>query len=263
MEPGRRQELADRLWQARTAGQAIAPLTESDPAITIEDAYRISVLNAERRAGLPETRLIGKKIGLTSRAVQKQLGVDQPDFGYLTSDMEVAHQGELPAPRLIQGRVEGEVAFVLGSTLRGPGITPADVRAATDHVRVAIEIIDSRVRDWKIKIQDTIADNASSAYFVLGPARVRLDEIDLVRAKMQLWVNGELKSQGQGSACLDDPLNAVAWLANKMGELGVALAAGDVILSGAYGPVVPVRAGDISAVEIDGLGRVEFRLAEG
>ena len=262
MEPARRQELADALWEARRSGVPIAPLTESDPGITLEDAYLVSLLNSERRVGLPGVRRIGKKIGLTSRAVQKQLGVDQPDFGYLTSDMEIPQGGELASSRLLQGKIEGEVAFVLKQPLRGPGVTIADVRAATDYVRVAIEIIDSRVRDWKIRIQDTVADNASSAFLVMGTKHVALADVDLVSANMNLWINGELKSHGKGSACLDDPLNAVAWLANKMGELGVSLDAGDVILSGAYGPVVPVKAGDDCAVEIDGLGRVEFRVVE-
>lgn len=262
MESKQWQFFADQLWQARQSGTPIAPLSESAPGISLGDAYEISKLNFARRIGQPGVRAIGKKIGLTSRAVQKQLGVEEPDFGYLTSDMEVRHQGEISARHLIQGRIEGEVAFVLKKSLLGTNTTASDVLAATDHVRACIEGIDSRVRDWKIRIQDTVADNASSAFFVLAPEKIQLGSIDLVAARMRLWVNGEQKSEGVGSACMESPLQAVAWLANAMGALGSPLLAGDIILSGAYGPVVPVKAGDDCAVEISGLGRVEFRVAD-
>ncbi len=229
--------------------------------MSIEDAYAVSKLVMERKIH-DGAKLVGKKIGLTAFAVQKQLGVDQPDFGYLLSDMQVANRGQLQKGSLIQGKVEGEVAFVLKSSLQGPGIYPEDVVEATDYVSPCIEVIDSRIVDWKIKIQDTIADNASSAFFVLGAKQSPLAETDLVFGKMRLWVDGEMKSEGTGKSCMDNPLNAVTWLANKMGELGVELAAGDVILSGAYGPVVPIEIGQNCRVEIADLGDVEFTYGE-
>lgn len=247
--------LADRLWLSRIEGRPCAPLTESSPELTIPNAYRISRMNLERRLRGGE-RLRGRKIGLTSAAVQRQLGVDQPDFGYLTSAMEISDGGKLSQGALLQGKVEGEAAFVMRKDLRGPGIGLAQVQDATESVAVCIEIIDSRIRDWKIKIQDTIADNASAAFFVLGSRRTRLSEIDLKKAKMSLRMNGEIKSTGEGTACLGDPALAVAWLANALGELGDGLSAGDIVLSGAFGPVVPFKPGDRCEVEIEGLGKV-------
>lgn len=250
-------EIADSIWAVRQGGAPCAPITEADPEITIEDAYLVSKEIMERRLA-DGAKLVGKKIGLTAFAVQKQLGVDQPDFGYLLSDMIVENGGVLPSGSLIQGKVEGEVAFVLKESVQGPGLTNEDIIRATDYVSPCIEIIDSRIANWKIKIQDTIADNASSAFFVLGEEKVPLADIDLVKASMNLWLNEEKKSEGTGKACMDNPLNAVAWLANKMGELGVRLEAGDIILSGAYGPVVPIAEGQQCRVEIAGLGDVKF-----
>ena len=249
---------ADMLWQARMDHAPCAPLTELESKITLDDAYRVSELNFRRRVEEQGVRLVGKKIGLTSAAVQQQLGVTEPDFGYLTSDMRLESGDTLAPRRLIQGKFEGEVAFTLKDRLAGPGVDVEAVRAATDYVQVTIEVIDSRVRDWKIKIQDTVADNASSAYFVLGSEKVAFSEVDLVGATMKLWKNDELCSEGSGAACMGDPALAVAWLANCMGRFGVALEPGDIILSGAYGPVVALEPGDQGAVEITGLGRVSF-----
>lgn len=254
--------LAERLRICRAEGRACAPLTQTHPDITLADAYKISSRNFVRRTAAGDVRSIGRKIGLTSLAVQKQLGVNQPDFGYLTSDMQVANGGTVAAGSLIQGRAEGEVAFVLARDLRGPGITPSDVLAATDYVVACIEIIDSRVQDWKIQIQDTIADNASSALLVLGDVRQHPGQFDLRMAGMTLWRNGEVESTGVGAACLDHPVNAVQWLANTLGELGDTLKAGDIILSGAYGPVAVLNPGDRVEVAISGLGRVSCRYAD-
>lgn len=247
-------QLADALFQARVNRVACAPLTESFPALTLQDAYTMSDINLKRRCGQGGVRLVGKKIGLTSVAVQKQLGVNEPDFGYLTSDMAVALGGTVSIASLLQARVEGETAFVLKSDLAGPGVTAAQVIQATDFVLPCIEIIDSRVRDWKIKIQDTVADNASSALFVLGTEPSSLRSVELARAGMSLRINGEVLSTGTGAACLSHPVNAVAWLANTLGRFGETLRAGEVILSGAFGPVVPVKAGDRVDVSIAGLG---------
>jgi 2-keto-4-pentenoate hydratase len=254
--------LANRLWNARTHGKPCEPLTQLRPALTVGDAYLISKENYWRRLRSAGARAVGRKIGLTSRAVQQQLGVDQPDFGYLTSDMQVPDGGTLKAGSLIHGRVEGEVAFVLGTELRGkPSFE--DVVKATQHVAVCIEIIDSRVRDWKIAIQDTVADNASSAFFVLGSHPRKLADVDLRMAGMSLWKNGQLESTGVGAACLDHPVNAVAWLARTMTELGDPLQKGDVILSGAYGPIVPFAEGDRCEVRINGLGSVSASYGRG
>lgn len=247
--------LADRLYAARITGKACDPLTETHPAITLNDAYTISDINMRRRTE-QGVRVIGKKIGLTSRAVQKQLGVDQPDFGYLSSDMNLPLGDRAPIETLLQPRVEGEVAFMLKKDLLGPGITAAHVVSATEFVLPCIEIIDSRVKDWKIKVEDTVADNASSALFVLGASPRNLGYQDLRMAGMALRLNGEVLSTGAGMACLEHPVNAVAWLANTLGAYGVPLKAGEIILSGAFGPVVPVKAGDHCEVEISGLGTV-------
>jgi 2-oxopent-4-enoate hydratase len=254
--------LADSLYEARTQKKACDSLTSRVPELTIRDAYTISEINLKRRMEQENARLIGKKIGLTSRAVQRQLGVNEPDFGYLTSDMNAPLGETVSLAGLLYPKVEGETAFVLKKDLTGPGVTVADVIRATDFVLPCIEIIDSRVKDWKIKIQDTVADNASSALFVLGTEPKRLRESDLRLAGMALRINGEVLSTGSGAACLDHPCLAVAWLANKMGEFGVSLKAGDVILSGAFGPVVPVTQNCQVEVEISGLGRVGCHFQE-
>lgn len=260
MQSSEHLKLADLLFQSRTKIEPCEPLTLLNPALTIEDAYAISEINLKRRIEQGAARLVGKKIGLTSLAVQKQLGVQEPDFGYLTSDMHVKNGGYVARESMLLPKVEGEVAFILKGDLKGPGITREQVIAATDYVQPCIEIIDSRVKDWKIKIQDTVADNASSAYFVLGEQKSALDLNLRLREKgMALRVNGEVLSTGVGAACLDDPILAVAWLANTMGKFGVSLKAGDIILSGAYGPVVPVQKGDQVEVEISGLGSVSCK----
>lgn len=251
------QSLSDTLWNARSHQQPCSPLTELKPDLTLADSYGISRLVLDRRlSGSPGIRLVGRKIGLTSVAVQRQLGVDQPDFGYLTSDMLVDAGGIVPGNQLLQPRVEGEVAFLLGKDLKGPGIRHEDVVAATDHVVACIEVIDSRIRDWKIAIQDTVADNASSAFVVLGTQPRKLKDLDLRMAGMVLRINGEIRSTGMGAACLNDPVDAVAWLANTLGKLGDGLKAGDIVLSGAYGPVVAFGPGDFCEVEIHRLGKV-------
>jgi 2-oxopent-4-enoate/cis-2-oxohex-4-enoate hydratase len=210
----------------------------------------------------PPARPIGHKIGLTSRAVQRQLGVDQPDFGCLLSDMVVDDGGTVPPNLLIQPRVEGEVAFVLGRALSGPGVTVADVLAATELLLPCIEIIDSRIADWRITYPDTIADNASSGMLVLGGVGVTPTGKDLALAGLALRLDGEVVSTGAGAACMGHPANAVAWLANTLGRIGRSLHAGDVILSGALGPVVPVRPGQHVEVEIAGVGTASCRFAD-
>ncbi len=258
------QLLADRLWNAQFSGVPATALTESNPEITLADAYAIQRINLDRRMneqGLYgwKARLIGRKIGITSTAVQNWLGVSEPDFGGLLDDMAVPDGGTADISKLLQPRVEGEIAFVLKKCLVGPGITAAQVIAATECVIPAIEVVDSRIRDWKFKIQDTIADNASSGMFVLGSQPAKLRDIDLRAIGMTLRKNGEVVATGAGAACLGSPVNAVVWLANKLGELGTQLNTGQVILSGALGPVSPVAAGDHVSVNIGRMAAVSAR----
>lgn len=255
-------KLVDTLAQAKESRKPCAPLTEIFPALTLPEAYSVSEITLTNWLRQGKGRLTGKKIGLTSRAVQKQLGVAEPDFGYLTSEMNLPMGESVSRSSLLQPKVEGEVAFVLKRDLVGPGLTVADVIRATEFVLPCIEVIDSRVKDWKIKIQDTVADNASSAKYVLGTKPTRLGALDLRQSGMALRINGEVVSTGCGAACLDHPALAVAWLANTLGAHGVSLKAGEVILSGAFGPVMPVSAGDHVEVSISGLGSVHCFFGE-
>jgi 2-oxopent-4-enoate/cis-2-oxohex-4-enoate hydratase len=258
MNPELIQSLGDELYAALTACTVVEPLTSRHPEITIADAYAIQQrLNARRIAA--GERVIGKKIGVTSKAVMNMLGVYQPDFGLLTDGM-VYNEGEaIEAKTLIQPKAEGEIAFLLKKRLQGPGVTAADVLAATEGVMACFEIVDSRVRDWKIKIQDTVADNASCGVFVLGDHVVDPREVDLTTCGMVLEKNGEVAVTGAGAAALGHPLNAVAWLANTLGPLGLALEPGEVVLSGALAAMVPVKAGDSLRMAIGGIGGCSVR----
>lgn len=250
--------LGDELYSALVACKTVEPLTARHADITIDDAYRIQQRLNARRIDAGE-RVIGKKIGVTSQAVMTMLGVDQPDFGMLTDAM-VYNEGEaIVAARLIQPKAEGEIAFVLKRDVQGPGVTTADVLAATEGVMACFEIVDSRIRDWKIRIQDTVADNASCGVFVLGDRLVDPRRVDLQTCGMVLEKNGEIAVTGAGAATMRSPLVAVAWLANTLGRLGIALKAGEVVLSGALGAMVPVKAGDSLRVEIGGIGGCSVR----
>lgn len=258
MEPDLINRLGDELYAALTTGEVLAPLTERHPEITIEDAYHIQQRMLARRLAAGET-VIGKKIGVTSKAVMTMLGVHQPDFGWLTDGM-VFNEGEsIPMETLIQPKAEGEIAFVLKSDLQGPGVTAADVLRATEGVMACFEIVDSRIRDWKIRIQDTVADNASCGVFVLGDRMVDPREVDLATCGMVLEKNGEIVVTGAGAATLAHPVNAVVWLVNMLGSLGIGLKAGEVVLSGALGAMVPVAAGDNLRVTIGGIGGCSVR----
>ncbi len=251
-------ELADRLHNAQLSRTPCEALTDTHPDLSIEDAYEIQSVNLRKRIA-DGAELVGRKIGLTSHAVQEWLGVSEPDFGGLLDVMAVPNGGIAPIRQLLQPRVEGELAFVLKRSLRGPGVSAAEVIAATDFVLPAIEIIDSRIRDWKFRIQDTVADNASSGMFVLGSQPTGLGEIDSRTIGLTLRKNGEVVSTGAGAACLGDPVNAVVWLVNRLGALGTEVEAGQVILSGALGPVSPVVAGDFVSVRIGRMGEVSVR----
>ncbi|ART46900.1 2-oxopent-4-enoate hydratase [Acidovorax carolinensis] len=258
MTPELIQQLGDELFDALQGRKTLAPLTSRHPGITIDDAYAIQQRMLARRLAAGE-RVVGKKIGVTSAAVMNMLGVFQPDFGWLTDGM-VYNEGEaIPSSTLIQPKAEGEIAFVLKKTLKGPGVTAADVLAATEGVMACFEIVDSRIQDWKIKIQDTVADNASCGVFVLGDRLVDPRDVDLATVGMVLEKNGDIVATGAGAAALGHPANAVAWLANTLGAHGIALEAGEVVLSGSLGIMVPVTAGDNLRVAMGGIGGCSVR----
>ncbi|MEJ2715905.1 MAG: fumarylacetoacetate hydrolase family protein [Deltaproteobacteria bacterium] len=248
-------EAAQALFEAGRSGQAIGPLTETYPDISVEDAYRVQTLNIEKLIGSGRT-LVGKKIGLTSIAMQQMFNVGEPDYGQLLDHM-LAYQGEpIAMSSMIQPRIEGEIAFILDRDLEGPGITPTEVIRATAGVVAALEIIDSRIRDWKIKIQDTVADNASSAAFVIGSRMVSPLDLDMRHVGFVVTRNGSIAGTAAGAAVLGSPAQSVAWLANKMAEFGIALKAGEIVLSGAAAAAVPVFAGDSITLTVDRIGDV-------
>lgn len=242
-------ELFAALRQQRT----VPPLIARAPELTIDDAYAISLDFLSRRRAEGE-RVVGKKIGVTSKAVQDMLGVHQPDFGFLTDWMHVDGDISVEQKKLIQPRAEAEIAFILRDGLKGPGVTPADVIAATQAIAPCFEIVDSRIDEWKIGIVDTVADNASCGVFILGEARADPRDHDLPNLKVTVTKNGAPLSEGLGSAVQGDPAQAVAWLANTLGEYGVTLDAGDIILSGSLVPLEPAVAGDVFEMELHGVG---------
>ncbi len=251
---------AARLLDASSSGSPCAPLADLLTPGDVETAYAVQEINTRR--WLAEGRVLaGRKIGLTSLAVQKQLGVDQPDYGMLFTDMAVPDGEAIPRHRLIQPKAEAEVAFILGRDLTSEHITVADVIRAVDYALPAIEVVDSRIRDWKITITDTVADNASSGLYVLGGPPRRLDGLDLHGCTMEMTC-GETVSTGAGAACLGHPLNAVLWLARVMARAGRPLKAGDTVLSGALGPMVPVTWGSVVEARIAGLGSVRAAFAK-
>lgn len=251
---------AELLAAATDTARPCPPIRDLFADGDIDAAYEVQRLGTERVLAAGH-RLVGRKIGLTSPAVQRQLGVDQPDFGALFSNMTLTDGGTVPCGRLLQPRVEAELALMLGADLTDPDCTTADVRAATAFVSPALEIVDSRIVGWDITIIDTVADNASSGLFVLGDARVPIDEVEPAEVGMQLHRNGELVSAGSGRDCLGDPLNAAVWLAATLARRGDPLRAGDVVLTGALGPMVPATPGDTFTAGISGVGRVQISFA--
>jgi 2-keto-4-pentenoate hydratase len=243
------------LRTAAESGKACAPVRELIGETSVPDAYAVQEINT-KHAITAGRRIVGAKIGLTSKAVQTQLGVGQPDFGVLFADMDVAEGTEVVLGRLIQPKCEAEIAFVLGRDLHRENLTTADIIGAIDYALAAIEIVDSRVENWSIRITDTIADNASSGLFVLGTRPVRLENIDLTHCNMVMNKNNEQVSSGVGAACLGNPLTALRWLAETMVSIGRPLNAGDIVLSGALGPMVAARPGDQFEARIEGLGSV-------
>lgn len=258
MSEERTARLAGELYAALRERRVVAPLIERHPDLTIDDAYAISLGFLARRRADGE-RVVGKKIGVTSKAVQDMLGVHQPDFGFLTNWMQTGEVIDIDAKALIAPRAEAEIAFMLKDSLAGPGVTAADVIAATDYIAPCFEIVDSRIRDWKIGIVDTVADNASCGVFVLGEAKADPRDHDLPALHVTVTKNGAALSEGYGHAVQGDPAQAVAWLANTLGAYGVTLDAGDVILSGSLVPLEPAAKGDVFAMTLHGVGTCTAR----
>lgn len=252
------QKLGEELFVSLKTGEPIAPLLERYPEMSIDDAYHISLAFLEARLKTNKETVVGKKIGVTSPAVQNMLGVFQPDFGFLTDAMW--SEGQVHMDCHIAPRAEAEIAFKLKSGLKGPGITGADVLAATEYVQPCFEIVDSRIKDWNIKIQDTIADNASCGVFAMGAEKVDPKGLNMAELEVVVEKNGKEISRGLGSAVQGAPENAVAWLANTLGEYDIPFEAGEIILSGSLVPLEPVVRGDQMLATIQGFGAcaVEF-----
>ncbi len=246
------------VWRLDNAQQQRTPCTpvrDVLPAGDLTAAYTVQAkIIANRRAA--GARVVGHKIGLTNPKVQAQLGVDQPDFGVLLSDMRCTGDDPIDITRLLQPRIEAELAFVLNRDLDMPAVTEADVAAATAYITAALEIVDSRITGWDISITDTVADNASSGLFVLAGHQVPLSAVDMTGAEMTMSSGGEIVSSGTTAECLGSPLAAVAWLASTTRDLGVPLRAGDIVLSGALGPMVPVTPGSAFTAAVAGAGTV-------
>lgn len=245
-------QVAQDLLTALKKRQPLPPVAES-LANDLDAAYEVQELVMSEREGTGNPR-VGRKVGLTSEVVQEQLGVDQPDFGVLLADMDVTSEVEVDSSLLIQPKIEAEIAFVMREDVDDP--SPESVLAAVDYMVPALEIVDSRITDWKISIVDTVADNASSGLFVLGPERRTLADLDPKEVGMEMTVNGDVASTGAGVACLGDPRNALVWVAQTAHRLGRPLRAGEVVLSGALGPMVPFPPGAEVTATITGLGSV-------
>lgn len=252
------EQAAQQLLKAEKTKSPCDPVRALIGAQNIDDAYAVqNVISRQKEEN--GARPIGKKIGLTSVAVQQQLGVDQPDYGALFDKMQVLEGETISVTELMQPKAEAEIAFVLKKDLTTGNFSLTEIEEAIDYAVAAIEIVGSRIKNWDIRIADTIADNASASHFVLGTVRKKLSEIDVVQATMQLTKNEVLVSEGTGAACLGSPLIATQWLANKMVEMGTPLQKGDIVLSGALGPMTAIDTGDLLKAKIEGLGEVSIR----
>jgi 2-keto-4-pentenoate hydratase len=253
-------ELADELWQAEQTRVPAEPLTKRHPSLEIEDAYAIQSLNIDRHVA-QGARVCGRKVGLTSAPMQELLGVDEPDYGVLLDHMFVEDGDEVAMDRLLQPRIEAELAFVMERDLAGPGVTAARALTAIAGALPAVEIVDSRVANWQIKLVDTVADNASSGLLVVGGNLRKVTDIDLRLVGVMVTRHGELVDTGAGAAVLGNPARCVAWLANKLASFGASLHAGDVVLPGAVHRMITVAPGDVFRAEFAHLGSVTARFS--
>lgn len=249
-------QIAERLRVAASTATPIPPVR--DHITEAQGAYAVQEINTQARIA-SGGRLVGRKIGLTNPAVQAQLGVDQPDYGMLFADMDLPHGAELPWSEGAQWKAEAELAFIMGRDISAPDCTMAEAMRAVEYVVPAIEIVGSRIANWDIRFVDTVADNASSAFFTLGPFTRRLMDSDLLDCRMEMYAGDEIVSQGSGRACLGSPLNALMWLARVMAAAGRPLSEGDVVLSGALGPMVTATPGAAFTVYIEGFGEAAIR----
>jgi 2-keto-4-pentenoate hydratase len=249
------EKFAAQLAEAEATRVGIDPLTSVDPEITVDEAYYIQLENIKKKLEAGQ-KIVGKKIGLTSVAVQTMLGVNEPDYGHLLDSMVVENGGAISCDSMLLPKVEGEIAFILKKDLKGPNVTVLDVLQATDYVVPALEIVDTRVQDWKIKLPDTVADNASSGLYVLGGKPTKVEDINLELLGMALIKNGEVVNTGVGAAALGNPATCVAWLANRLADYDISLKAGEVILSGALSGMVEAKPGDNFTARFAHLGQV-------
>lgn len=248
-------QIADTLLDAERSKQAVPPLTQQYTELNVTDAYNVQLEVLKRKLSEGRT-VIGKKVGLTSVAMQKMLGVDEPDYGHLLDDMKVENGAKVKVSNLLSPKIEAEIGFVLGEDLKGPNVTFLDVLMATKYVVPTLEIIDSRIADWKIGLVDTVADNGSSAMVVVGDETAEIDGIDLRSVGMILSKNGEMVATGSGAAALGHPAHAIAWLANKLHEFGITLKAGELILPGALSAAIAVEKGDTVTAQFGSVGSV-------
>ena len=252
------QSLAQELITAETQQAPIGPITDRVPDFSVDDAYNVQAIVLAQRLNAGRS-IVGRKVGLTSKAMQQMLGVDQPDYGVILDDMIIVDGAEYAAANLLQPRIEPEIAFMMKKALNGPNVTAEQVVDATDYVFPSLEVIDSRIRDWKIKLQDTIADNASSARVVVGTNRVYLDGLDLAEEELVFEKNGEELGRATGAAVLGNPVNAVAWLANTLAHYNAGINAGDIVMPGALTGATPVKAGDSIKASFKRVGTVSVR----
>jgi 2-keto-4-pentenoate hydratase len=252
-----RDELAADLAQAERSRVPIAPLTSAHPDIDVVDAYEIQLINIRQRVA-EGARILGHKVGLSSKAMQQMMGVDEPDYGHLLDEMQVFEDAPVKTSRYLYPRVEVEVGFILAADLPGADCTEDDVLAGTEALVPSIELIDTRITDWKIALCDTIADNASSAGFVLGEARVKPSDVDVKAIDAVLTRNGEIVAEGRSDAVLGNPVTAVAWLARKVESFGVRLRKGDIVLPGSCTRAIDISAGDEFVADFAGLGAVRL-----
>lgn len=251
---------ADLLMEARETKKSIGPITVSHKVNGLEEAYAVAALNVQRKVANGD-RIVGKKVGLTSVAVQNQLGVDQPDFGILFNDMEYLNNAKVPVSRLMQPKIEAEIAFIVGKDLTVSNPSWSEFLASIQYALPALEIVDSAITDWKIKLEDTVADNASCGLYVLGDQPIPLG-VSLGDARMELIINDEVVSTGSGADCLGHPLRAAYWLACTMAEKGEGLKAGEIILSGALGPMAAIKTGDKIEAKVSSLGSVSCEIVQ-